>query len=308
VAKSPDRTGAIPDDVRAIVVELGERCSLAVDGAVLLHQHSNAIVHLPEAGVVARIATNPDALERVQGSVRVTRWLAARGFPCTPPADELAEPLRVQGRVVSLWRYIGATGRRVSGAELGRILRELHDLSTPADPPDRLLDPLRSVDAAARDSSGSLDESDRDWLLARIGQLREAWSAIEPVIPIGLIHGDAHPGNLIPTEGGAAVLGDWDQVAIGPREWDLTQVHYTRRRFGRPSDEDLQGFIDEYGWDVRAWAGADTLIAVREITGLSPYIRNASSDSFAAEEVKGRLGDLRSGDTGALWRSPSDRT
>jgi hypothetical protein len=71
---------------------------------------------------------------------------------------------------------------------------------------------------------------------------------------------------------GHVVLGDWDHVAVGPPEWDLAQPHYTCRRLGHPDPTDLDTLADVYGWDIRGWPGLDTLIAVREITGLAPYI------------------------------------
>jgi thiamine kinase-like enzyme len=58
-------------------------------------------------------------------------------------------------------------------------------------------------------------------------------------VPAGLIHGDAHGGNLMRAESGEIILGDWDHVADGPREWDLIQIHYIRRRFGRGTDQGL---------------------------------------------------------------------
>jgi aminoglycoside phosphotransferase (APT) family kinase protein len=106
------------------------------------------------------------------------------------------------------------------------------------------------------------------------------------------------------TSSGGIIIGDWDHVALGPREWDLVEIHYTHRRFGRPSDEDVAGFTRTYGWDIGAWAGLDSLIAVREITGLSPYIRTASTKAFASRELAHRLDTLQRQDAEAHWSSP----
>jgi hypothetical protein len=60
-----------------------------------------------------------------------------------------------------------------------------------------------------------------------------------------------------------------------------------------------------YGWDIRGWPGLDTLIAVREITGLAPYIRGATANPATAAELTHRLDTLRRGQTTARWRPPT---
>src|SRR6266508_4396562 len=96
------------------------------------------------------------------------------------------------------------------------------------------------------------------------------------------------------TSFGGVILGEWDHV----------QIHYTRRRFGRPSEEDIEGFTEAYGWDIRGWPGLDTVIAIREITGLSPYIRTAPTQAFARQELAPRLDTLQHQDAMARWVSP----
>src|SRR5260370_1439726 len=103
---------------------------------------------------------------------------------------------------------------------------------------------------------------------------------------------------------GQVILGDWDHVATGPREWDLVQIHYMQRRFGRATDEDISAFTSSYGWDIHNWPGLETLIAVREITGLSAYIRTAPYKPFTREQLAYRLGTLRRVDATARSQSP----
>jgi Phosphotransferase enzyme family len=293
-------------EVHAVLATIGRRINVAVENADLLHLHSNAIFALPSAGLLVRIATNPDAFDRVAASLRVTRWLAARGFPCVVPADITGQPLLEGGRIVSVWRYVPAVPElRPTGADMGRLLRVLHDQPAVPDPPGRLTDPLASMANAVDEMPDALSPSHHRWLTSRISQLRDAWRSMEFPHPVGLIHGDAHPGNLMRTPGGLIVLGDWDHVAIGPREWDLTQVHYTRRRFGQPSEEEIDGFAMAYGWDLRSWPGLPTLVAIREISGLSPYLRTARSKPFSAHELAHRLDTLQRQDNAARWNRPS---
>jgi Ser/Thr protein kinase RdoA (MazF antagonist) len=145
----------------------------------------------------------------------------------------------------------------------------------------------------------------RDWLADQIEELRGRWAELRFPHPAVLIHGDAHPGNLIRAPHGVIVLGDWDHVAVGPPEWDLAQVFYTSRRLGFPPQEEVDGFGAAYGWEPRDWPGLPTLLAIREVSGLSPYIRNSPAQPFARRELAMRVSTLQAGEHSARWNRPS---
>jgi aminoglycoside phosphotransferase (APT) family kinase protein len=293
-------------ELRAVLAAVGRRIDLEVEHARLLHLHSNAIFALPAAGLLVRVATDPDVFDRVAASLRVTRWLAAAGFPCVVPAEIAGQPFVEGGRVVSIWRYVPTVPEpRPTAAELGQLLRTLHDQPALPEPPGRFTDPMAGMAVAIDKYADVLTPAQRRWLTSRISQLRAAWHPLEFPHQPGLIHGDAHPGNLMRTPTGHTILGDWDHVAIGPREWDLAQIHYTRRRFGRPTDDEIDRFVASYGWDLRGWPGLPTLVAIREISGLSPYLRTAKSKPFSARELAHRLETLQRQDTTTLWKAPS---
>ena len=293
----------MPPAVRAALAEVEARCDVPVHDARLVHQHSNSAIALPTAGLLVRVAGNSDALERITSSVAVTRWLASRGYPCVEPAE--MEPFCIDGGVVSTWRLMDVAEEPPgNGAELGRLLRELHHQPSPPIPLRHLTDPFESVAAAIEQHPNGISGDDRTWLRHQIERLRHSWTELIPALPTGLIHGDAHTNNIIRRTTGHAVLGDWDHVALGPREWDLIQPHYMTRRFNRHSPSDLRQFTTAYDWDVRHWGGAETFIRIREITGLSPYIRKAPSDHRARQEAEHRVASLRAGDTSVRWHSP----
>lgn len=169
---------------------------MPVDDALLLHLHSNAIFALPAAGLAVRIATSPNAFKRVSGSVRVCRWLAGRGYPCTVPGN--ADPWTEAGRAVSVWRLEHmAPGPPASMAEFGKLLRDLHNQPEPPFEVRELHDPFASTATALDRATSGLDDDDRKWLTDRIRELRALWRDLQPTVPPGLIHGDAHPGNMI---------------------------------------------------------------------------------------------------------------
>jgi aminoglycoside phosphotransferase (APT) family kinase protein len=287
---------------RAVLDTAGSHLGVSVQDASLLRLHGNASYALPSAGLVIRIATSPRMLGPVTASIAVTRWLAGRGFPCTVPADIDDQPFVIAGYVVSAWRYLATAGTPApASAEMGAILRELHAQCDPPYPLPSLGDPLASVTAAISESPDAVSPASQSWLEERIRRLRRQWSALVFPRAVGLIHGDAHIGNFMRAASGQAVLGDWDHVSTGPREWDLAQIHYMDRRFGRAGENGIDAFAAAYGWDIRTWPGLDTLIAVREIWGLRPYIRTARDRPSYSQQLAYRLHTLQSGDTQARW-------
>ena len=294
------------DGLRAVVAAVGRRLSVDVTGAELLHRHSNAVVLLPSAGWVLRIASAPDVLSRIAASVRLTRRLAENGFTwCVVPADVGPQPFVEMGRVVSVWNRVPAVpGAVPGGAALGRLLRELHAQAVPRVGLTRFDAPFADLLTAVERADGVLSPAQAAWLRTRISGLHREWSRIPFSRPWRLIHGDAHPNNAMLTRTGDVVMGDWDHAAIGPREWDLAQVHYTHRRFRHPSAAELDAFAEGYGWDIRTWEHLDTVVHIRELTGLGSYIRTAAERPFARQELQRRLTHLADGDTDTLWRAP----
>jgi aminoglycoside phosphotransferase (APT) family kinase protein len=294
---------SIHGKARAVLDTAASRLGVPVHDARLLRLHGNASYALPSAGLVIRIAASPYVLGPVTASIAVTRWLAGRGFLCTVPADIDDQPFVIAGHVVSAWRYLPTTETPApTSEEMGNILRELRAQGDPAYPRlPSLDDPFASVDAAISVAPDVMSPASQSWLQDRITQLRRQWPALDFPRPAGLIHGDAHIGNLMRAASGQAVLGDWDHVGTGPREWDLAQIHYMDRRFGRAGENGIDAFAAAYGWDIRTWPGLDTLIAIREIWGLRPYIRTARDRHGYRQQLAYRLHTLQSGDTQARW-------
>lgn len=293
----------LPEVARAALAELEKRERVVVDDAELVGRHSNLVIALPSAGLLVRVSGSTEAFDRVAGAVTVTRWLAERGFPCVVPAG--SGPFRVDGHAVSAWQLLDVVSEpRGSGADLGHLLHRLHAQPDPPFPLRVLTDPLAGVASAVQGRSDALDDQDRNWLRQRIKELRRMWHELAPAQPRGLIHGDAHSNNLIRTRDGKLLLADWDHTARGPREWDLIQPYYMARRFNRHTDQELSDFADAYGWDVRTWGGFESLVELREISGLSPYIRKAPTQSWSRQEIAHRVATLRGNDRNAEWHSP----
>jgi aminoglycoside phosphotransferase (APT) family kinase protein len=160
--------------------------------------------------------------------------------------------------------------------------------------------PLASLPEAVT-TSDCLSNGDRAWLLDERDLLLSAYASLDWPLGVGLIHGDAYVGNLL-MDGSRAVLGDWEEVSVGPRELDLANTYHTIR-FGQPVSV-LQEFTEAYGRDITAWPGLAALIAIRDLHTLSSFIKRADcGDEIANDELHYRIGTLRRRDSTALWTS-----
>lgn len=290
----------VPDLVLPEVLDAAcRRTGLDLAGATPLRNHANDVYLLPFAGgsgVVVKIASKAER-DRATRAVRLTLWLAERGFPCTQPA-EVEQPVVLGDRVVTFWRFYPQNERGVpSAGHLGGLLHRLHRLP---DPPIELPSaaPLSSfAEVVAADLT--LPEQDRQWLIEERARLLEDFHQLTFPLGVGFIHGDAYPGNTL-WDGPDVRLGDWDEPAWGPRELDLANTVQGGLRFGRSTAE-LDAFAAAYGYDPRDWAGIDTLVRIRDLHTLGSFLRRAArGDNAAALELERRVRSLRRGD-GASW-------
>lgn len=260
-------------------------------------QHATLVYLLPAEQIIARMKQGNEASVAAERAVAVTRWLCAQGFPATEPAD-VEQPVRLDNYVVTFWWYYPQKKRQSPEPfHLGALLRQLHQFPPP---PIELpvYQPLAKF-AAVTQASGSLTADDREWLLAQRATLLDTYHQLNFPLGVGHIHGDAYPGNVL-WNGDRPMLGDWDETALGPRELDLANTHQGVR-FGRTARQ-LSAFNAAYGYDVTAWAGFQTLRAIRDLHTLSPHIRLADhGDEQAADQMRHRIRTLRQGKTTTLW-------
>lgn len=282
---------------------------LNAHGVRLLRLHSSAVYHLPSNRAVARVT--PAGIgngERVDIAVKITRWLSDRGFPTVEPLDG-DQPITVEdetgGMTVSFWHYLPQPEpyQRPPAAALGTLIRTLHSLVDPpvALPSVRPMDRLKnSIELDLERPTPALDASSRAFLLSRIDELLHAYDHLGTPLGRGLIHFDAHTGNVLHSKDGY-VLSDWDGAGIGPREWDLV-VTASYARFGLPA-VDRAAFADAYGYDITTWPEWVILRDMRELHSLGSYIRVAPAKPVAAAELQHRIQTLRSGDRTRRWNA-----
>ncbi|MFC9965706.1 phosphotransferase [Nocardia ignorata] len=257
------------------------------EGARLLHAHSNSVWLLPSA-VIARINRADHRGIRARESVSLTRWLSGQGIPVTEPAHN--EAVVVGDFVVTFWCYYPQAGHVLPTiADLGRLLRMLHQLPTPPFPVPSYV-PLAGLTEVLESTDASvLNKQEHNWLTDRTVEARDGYVRFDSALGVGFVHGDAYIGNTLRGPEGTVLLGDWDEAAIAPRELDLANTFQSASRFG---ELDIAEFIDAYGRDPGP--GVEVLVRMRDLHTLGAYIRRAASGDEAAEdELHHRIRTMR---------------
>jgi len=290
-------SGTVAARAAAAAVAVARAAGLRVEDPVLLSQGVNLVVHLRPVPVVARVATwtpllRPAVARPFTREVQLATALVHLGAPVVPPSDLLPPGPHVHdGLVLSFWRHVEVLPDRPTAVEAGRALGRLHevlaevDLGWTGDPLDTPFDDL--AEFVRRGAELGADPA----LVERTGELA---GRLRPLLggPVGHLHGDAHPGNLLATAGGWRWT-DLEDTSLGPRAWDLASLRTSGLLDGRtavaavpdpPTDDELAPF----GWLRRLYSGAWWWVhAARE-----PVHRAEAADLLAraVAEVSAGLG------------------
>ncbi|SBT40529.1 phosphotransferase [Micromonospora narathiwatensis] len=315
---------AIAQELRVHLNDVCAQIGVDPDGASLVKYTMNAVFVAPP--LVIRLAAGSHAATLAHRVVSVAACLEMAGRPAVRLAPGIAaQPFFSGDWVATAWRYVPTVSDEPKPVDLAAPLRALHSL-------DRLdvalprWSPIgkfrRRLDAAAALAHEEAAELER-WSRTKLGigaadllrelrlrcdQAEEDLDRVAWQLPPGVIHGDAHTGNvLLPAAGYGAVarpeplLCDLDGVCIGPREWDLVPTAHGATRFGR-SPADYQEFVEVYGFDITAWAGWPVLRRVRELQLVTSTIDSLAGRPDVARELAHRLRSLLSDDLDVKWR------
>jgi Ser/Thr protein kinase RdoA (MazF antagonist) len=215
----------------AAAVALARENGLRVEEPAVLNDLFSLMVHLRPAPVVARVATLMPRLRApiadwLDLEIAVTTFLSDRGAPVVAPSRELpAGPHERDGFAISFWTYVEPDPDRTpTAADCSAMLPDLHDAlrSYPGELPALCANDIpRGLEMLDRDATG-LSGTDVDLLRVSAERLRPLWEA--PGDEAQPLHGDAHPGNLISTRDGGLLWIDFEDVCLGPVEWDLATI------------------------------------------------------------------------------------
>jgi Ser/Thr protein kinase RdoA (MazF antagonist) len=280
---------------------------VAPASAELLRFGTNAVYRLVGTPWVLRLRRPGSTAEDIERQLSVARWLVSRGYPANSPAagvGVVADGLN--GAVASFWEWAAEDSeRRVDPQTFGRMLHELH-VSTDAYPGTETLPrwaPIEHIEdrlASAAGGGSFLTAEDLGLLESWTERLAASILDLPWKLPRGLVHGDAHTGNVLVGAAGP-VLIDFDLLCVGPREWDLVPTAVSSLRFDSDR-EAVERFSSAYGFDILAWAGWPTLSKLRELYMTSWLLTVATTPERQAE-VRRRLDYWRAPEESAVWHA-----
>ncbi|MFJ5599927.1 phosphotransferase [Micromonospora parva] len=320
-------TTALSDAVASELHEhLRDVCSqIGVDpaGARLVKYTMNAVFVAPP--FVIRLAAGSQAAALASRVVSVAGCLERLGMPTVRLASGVSSRPILSGEwVATAWEFVPTAGGEPKPVDLAAPLSALHsldrlDVALPDwSPIEKFRRRLGSAATLPPEEAAELEHWSRTELQVPVADLlrdlhlrcdvveedldRVAWR-----LPPGVIHGDAHTGNiLLPSGHGrstrlAPLLCDLDGICIGPREWDLVPTAHGATRFGR-SWADYQSFVEAYGVDLTDWSGWPILRRVRELQLVTSTIDTLAGRPEVARELARRLRSLFANDLDATWR------
>ncbi|WP_084535934.1 aminoglycoside phosphotransferase family protein [Nocardia yamanashiensis] len=273
------------------------RAGLNPAGAQLIKYTVNAVFRLPTEGVVVRIASGADAADRTRRTVATARWLHDRRAPIGPLLDG-DQPIDIDGwHWATFWQELDRAPAW-SPAELAAPLITLHTLA-----PDGAL-PHWNPFGTARARLAAADRAvvggdDLRWLTAEWEHAEHMYGSWQHELPLTVIHGDPHTGNLLRRADGQVVLCDLDETGIGPAAWDLVPQAVGATRFVRPAF--YRAFAAAYGCDVRREPYFPVLARIRELIMVTGVLPDLSHRPAVAAQFTHRLATLRTGRTSATW-------
>jgi hypothetical protein len=216
---------------------------LTPDRCDILQNGSTLVLRLTET-LVARVVQDRDGprqgTEWFARENAIAEHLTRHGAPVIPLHPDLPPgPHEHLGYPINFWEFVTRIDAESDPSEIGRTLRQCHDVMR------HFPEPLPKL-AILTESLAILD--DRELFPQATQQmLRDHLTISIDVLsshPHQVLHGDAHFGNLMNTTRGL-LWTDWEDTFSGPVEWDVASIIWNARIL----DEDhatVNAILDAY--------------------------------------------------------------
>ncbi|RII09212.1 Phosphotransferase enzyme family protein [Streptomyces sp. YIM 130001] len=216
------------DEVRQAVAggtALARSLGLDVDDVVVLQNSNKLALRLLPCDVMARVA--PAAQHVAEFEIDLAQRLTANGSPVAA-LEPRVEPRVYQrdGFAITFWTYYASTtADEVPPADYARALGRLHagmrELDVRAPHFMERVEQARLV-VSCPERSPALSDADRDLLVRTLRNVSRAIG--ERGAAEQLLHGEPHPGNLLPTTDDGLRFIDLETFCRGPVEFDLAHA------------------------------------------------------------------------------------
>lgn len=234
------------------VLAVASANGMEVQGLGLIGGYANIMFKLEPFPIVARVAGSSSAVRIGDGwlarEVRVADYLTRVGTSAARPWHGFSPgPYHHQGHYFTFWEHLEIRREAVSPTQLGSALRQLHsslEHYTEALPVFGALDEAWAI--LARPEVGErLTTDDLEVIARKSDHVRTSLSGFK--MRYRPLHGDSHHGNLWPTNDGL-IWGDFEDVHLGPVEWDLACMTASSTVFGRgtAAAESLGAYAESY--------------------------------------------------------------
>lgn len=294
-----ERAPLDPAEIAATVAETGRQLRLNVRDAELIKFTNNVVLRLPRDRVVLRIAGSSVIGARAGHVVLAARLFTRHAVASVRLWPGGEHPTIIRGHEITIWDDVPAR-RPPEVNDLAVLLRSVH--AVPAEPSELpAWDPLtgirQRIAAATAVGPDTLEflSAECDEVAGDLSELAD----IDPLLPPGVVHGDAFLGNVIVGPQGP-VLCDFDSTSWGPREWDLAPIAVGAKRFQYGADQQCR-LAAGYGVDVTEWKGFRALCRLRELQLVTSVLPVLGANPALRPQWRIRLDSLRRGDEEARW-------
>ncbi len=238
--------------------------------------------------VILRLYPAADAVEKSTREFRGMRALKANGYPVPgvyyheTDAALLGKPFMIMERINGLplgrVRWEDPAREPEYFTRLVQLLVDLHRLPTapfapldPGDPADFLRNKLELGRALIVEQTGQRWAIPvLDWLDARVDDLLPS--------PLGVLHGDFHPYNILVDRSDQLAVIDWGSIEVGDTRYDLAWTLLLMATQRYPADHDR--FLREYeqlsGQPVTGIAEFEVIAALRRLFGFAVTLTSGS--------------------------------
>lgn len=237
---TPDQLAARSQRALEAAAAAGHDLGLTVERPAIVHDAFSVVVHLAPSPVVVRVpVVLPNGFELPTQTARQSRelalvaWLADREQPVVRPSPLVPRaPVQRDGFSMTFWEWVDVDPTQQPDYDArGPLVASLHATLRDYPAPLPFLLPLSMSVSNGLGflehhpellAASDLDRAKREWqLLAPVFMSRGSFSQSFPGITTQALHGDSPGYNMIQTKS-ALVHADFEDVTLGPVEWDLT--------------------------------------------------------------------------------------
>ncbi|WP_331758832.1 aminoglycoside phosphotransferase family protein (plasmid) [Nocardia sp. NBC_01377] len=287
------------DELQSSLAEICRVAGLDDRNAKLIKYTNNVVWHLATAPVIVRIGVGEIGRTRAPRVVRLANWLAENDAPVPRLHPGIEQPVVTSDTAATIWEWLPGSENHWDITDLAVPLRTLHALEPPEDASLPRWDPFAAAQRRLAAADPALPAPDLAWIDEQWQQVEDDYFGLRPQ-RCGIVHGDAHTGNLLCDHHGRAVLCDLDSAGYGPLAWDLATSAVDAVRFGASGDHER--LASAYGYDVTTDPAWSVLRRIRELGLITSVIPDLARRPAVAAEHARRLAALRQGDSTTRWR------